>query len=350
MSFSSKAQDERQDSSGDEMPRMGREIEGGRLEDDRFSPPQRLNGKYLSDIEEELNLQCARVKGDHRSEDEEALLPSRTREKRRFPSEDSAEEEVPSPHGRRYTIEDRRDALPVRAKRRDTSEDEEVRHLKKRKDSSGSEERHVKKKRRDTLKDETDRSSPEVRDNRRYSSEDEEERQPPQSKEKRRYASDEYEVLSPAEKKAHIIKHSGQNVHVPEESAYQEMYNPLERWQPEEETMYYSNSSMQNIMHEDHSPGPVKDGRMTSRKRSPSLTTEGDEEESEDVEFVEREPERWKEGDPRMERWVLDVTHSLASLSKSEMQLRVGWQTHKGGLAAKERPEKRLRSVIIISS
>jgi len=89
----------------------------------------------------------------------------------------------------------------------------------------------------------------------------------------------------------------------------------------------------------------------TSRKRSPSpLTTEGDEEESEDVEFVEREPERWKKGDPRMERWVLDVTHSLASLSKSEMQLRVGWQTLKGGLAARERSEKRLRSVIIISS
>lgn len=89
----------------------------------------------------------------------------------------------------------------------------------------------------------------------------------------------------------------------------------------------------------------------TSRKRSPSpLTTEEDEEESEDVEFVEREPGRFKEDDPRMERWVLDVTHSLASLSKSETQLRVGWQMHRGGLAARERPEKRLRSVIIISS
>lgn len=84
----------------------------------------------------------------------------------------------------------------------------------------------------------------------------------------------------------------------------------------------------------------------TSRKRSPSpSTTDKEEEESVDEEYVERGSGRGKEDDSKMERWALEVTHSTASLSASEMLLQ-----HKGGLIGTERPEKRLRSVITISS
>lgn len=237
MSFSS--QDERQESSDDEMLRSEREMKGRRFEeDDRFSPPQRLNGRYSSEVEGERHLQQATGLGGHSSEDEEALHPPRTREMRRLPSEDIEEDEAPLPHvrdKRRYTIEDKRDTVPmkVRAKRRGAYEDEEVRHLKERRDTSESqsedEERHVRKKRRDNSKDGPERGSPAVRSKRRYISEDEGERQPPQSKEKRRHTSDEDESLSSdfTGKKADISKGVGRNIHAPEASADQEMYNPL---------------------------------------------------------------------------------------------------------------------------
>lgn len=87
------------------------------------------------------------------------------------------------------------------------------------------------------------------------------------------------------------------------------------------------------------------------RKPSPSSgTTDREEEESEDDEYVERESGRRKEDALKMERWVLDVTHSIASFSASETLLQGGRHTHKGGVAAMEQPEKRLRSVITISS
>ena len=84
----------------------------------------------------------------------------------------------------------------------------------------------------------------------------------------------------------------------------------------------------------------------TSRKHSPSpLTTDVEKEESEEDEYLERESGRGEVDDLKMERWALEVTHSAASSSASEML-----SQSKGGLAAMDRPEKRLRSVIMISS
>lgn len=231
------------------MPRSEREIKGRVLEaDDRFSPPQRVNGRYMSEIDGERNLLPVRGKASHSSEDEEALRPSRTREKRRYMSEDDGDEEAPSPHvrdKRRYTHDGRRDTVPVkgRAKQRDASEDEEVQHLpylkKKRRGTSESESEdeeerhlsHVRKKRRDSPDDEATRVTLGVRGKRRYTSDDENERQPLQSKEKRRFSPDnEGERLSPdfAGKIIGISKDIERNARVPEEKADQEMYNPLE--------------------------------------------------------------------------------------------------------------------------
>lgn len=82
-----------------------------------------------------------------------------------------------------------------------------------------------------------------------------------------------------------------------------------------------------------------------SRKRSPSpRTTDSEKEEREDEELVRRKAE----DSGNMERWVLDATQSVASLSAADMLLQVG--PHEGGYPAMERSEKRLRSVVIFSS
>ncbi|KAG0604610.1 hypothetical protein M758_10G184300 [Ceratodon purpureus] len=356
-------QDERQESSDDEVPRSEREMNE---EDDKFSPPQRVNGRYISEMEGERHVLPVRGKGSRSSEDEGALHPSRTRVKRRYTSEDDEDEEAPSLHvrdKRNYTHEGRRDTVPVKgkAKRRDTSDDEEARQLpyvkKKRRDTSQSESEsedeevrhvsHASKKRRDSSEDEAERGS---RGQRRYTSEDQEERQPPQRKGMRRFSPDdegERPSSGLAEKRVGITKDGERNVRLPEESTDQEMYNPLERWEPDEEAAYYSKSSVRNIIHEESIPvpWPAKERRMLSRQRSPSpLTTDKEEEESEDDDD-KRESGRGIEDDSNIERWALEVTHSAASWSAYELLLQ-----HNGGFARMERPEKRPRSVIMISS
>lgn len=91
-----------------------------------------------------------------------------------------------------------------------------------------------------------------------------------------------------------------------------------------------------------------------SRKHSPSpLTTDEEEGDSEEDEYVNnRESGRRIESDDsnQIERWALDMTHSAASLSASERLIQAGRHTLKrGGLADMERPERRPRSVIMIS-
>ena len=193
------------------MPQSEREMAGRALEeDDRFSPPQRVNGRYVSedDEDDEAPFTDVRDKGRYTHEGRRGTVPVKGRAKGRDKSED---EEVRHP---RY----------VKEKRRDTSESE----------SEGEEERHlshVRKKRRDSSEDEAARGPPEVRAKRRYSSEDEEERQPPQTKEKRRFSPDDEGERRPpdsAEKRVGLSKDGERNVRVLEESADQEMYDPLE--------------------------------------------------------------------------------------------------------------------------
>lgn len=238
-------QDDSQESSDSAIARSEREGRGRRTEDDgRFSPPQRLNGRLTPEGEGERHLQQARGKGGQSSGDDEALYSSRTREKRAIPPEDTEEEDALFPHGkdkRRSTTEDRRDAVPMkgRAKRIEASEDEDSRRLKRRRDVSESEsesesedeERHVRKTvRREDTKDGSALGSPEVRGKRVYTSEDDDERQPPHSEAKRRYRSDAETGRSPASADSVVDFHNdgGRNIHAPEPSADEEMYNPLE--------------------------------------------------------------------------------------------------------------------------
>lgn len=85
----------------------------------------------------------------------------------------------------------------------------------------------------------------------------------------------------------------------------------------------------------------------TASKRFSSPEASDEEEELEHDEYIKEDAWRGKDDHYEVDRWALDVTHSVASLSVSEMLLQAPRHTHKGGM---DNFEKRLRSIITISS
>ena len=80
--------------------------------------------------------------------------------------------------------------------------------------------------------------------------------------------------------------------------------------------------------------------------RPARYSTEGDESEDDrDVKRVE-DLDQGEGNNLEVERWVLEVTHSVASSYATEMLL----SAHDGDMGRVESSEKRLRSVVLISS
>ncbi|XP_024391205.1 uncharacterized protein [Physcomitrium patens] len=373
-------QNDRDKASGEGMLQSGTEMKQ-RIseEDERFSPSRKTNVRHTYDTKDERLLLPVRDEGRSSSDDDESLHSPVAREKRRHMSETDEEIEALSPltrDKRGYTSNARRETVLTkkRAKRGEASEDEDIRPVRNKsrdslKDEAKWHSSHARKQSEDTSEDDFEANSPVARNRRKDTSEEEGELRPlpPRMKfreytseeeesralhrkDRRRYTSDDEEgrfIPESVDKRSDTSKEGGRITNVFEENASHDLYNPLERWEPVDETPRHLKLAMGNSRHEEQSYEPRVEGSMTASKRFSSPEASDEEEELEHDEYIKEDAWRGKDDHYEVDRWALDVTHSVASLSVSEMLLQAPRHTHKGGM---DNFEKRLRSIITISS